>query len=477
MNAMRPSNLIIFCSDEHARRVARCYGDPVVKTPTLDTIARLGVRFTRAYTPSPICVPARASLHTGLQVHETRCWSSAEPYQGQHESWAHSLRHAGHPVVSIGKLHFRRGGDDHGFDEEIEPMYLANEGAGWVKGLLRNPLPPYDDTAELADEIGSGETSYTEYDRRVAHEAIKWLRKYPRRFTRKPWVLFVSFVSPHYPLKCPEEFYRLYKRQTLPEPPRQRPEHGVLEQMAQFWNYDDHFDQGTREVARKGYYGLVSFLDDNIRQVMEALEDSGAARDTSVMYVSDHGEMLGSHGFWTKSVMYEDSVGVPMMLMGPGIADGQVNPTPVSLSDVASTVKAIVGMKQADAREPWMSRSLTGFATRPEPDRFVISQYHDGGSPCGITMVRYRQWKYVHYAGRDEPQLFNLADDPHELRDLGKASMHERERDMLRTLLSHVLDPETVNDEAFADQRRLIEQLGGVEALKALGSFSYTPVG
>jgi len=231
MHDPKPQNLIIFCSDEHARRVTRCYGDPVVKTPTLDTIARLGVRFDNAYTPSPICVPARASLHTGLQVHETRCWSSAEPYYGQQESWAHGLRDAGHPVVSIGKLHFRRGGDDHGFDEEIEPMYLANEGKGWVKGLLRDPLPPYDDTAELAEEIGPGETSYTEYDRRVTHEAIKWLKTYPRKFTRKPWVLFVSFISPHYPLKCPEEYYRLYERQKLPEPPRQRPEHEVLEEI------------------------------------------------------------------------------------------------------------------------------------------------------------------------------------------------------------------------------------------------------
>lgn len=472
----KPQNLIIFCSDEHARRVTRCYGDPVVKTPTLDTIARLGTRFTRAYTPSPICVPARASLHTGLQVHETRCWSSAEPYHGQHESWAHALREAGHPVVSIGKLHFRRGGDDHGFNEEIEPMYLANDGKGWVQGLLRDPLPRYDDTAELAADIGPGETSYTEYDRRVTHEAVKWLKTYPRKFTRKPWVLFVSFIAPHYPLKCPEEFYRLYERQTLPVPPRQRPEHDVLQEMAGFWNYDEHFDDGMREVARKGYYGLVSFMDDNIRQVMEALEDSGAARDTTVMYISDHGEMLGSHGFWTKSVMYEDSAAVPMMLAGRGVPQG-VNDTAVSLSDVAATVKQVVGLKQAPAREPWMSRPVQDFIARPEPDRFVVSQYHDGGAPTGFYMLRYRQWKYVHYAGRDADQLFDLSADARELNDLGRSAMHGREREMLRTLLGHVLDPDAVNAEAFADQRALIARMGGEDAIRQMASFGYTPVG
>jgi choline-sulfatase len=472
----KPQNLIIFCSDEHARRVTRCYGDPVVRTPALDTIARLGTRFASAYTPSPICVPARASLHTGLQVHETRCWSSAEPYHGQHESWAHALREAGHPVVSIGKLHFRRGGDDHGFNEEIEPMYLADEGRGWVKGLLRNPLPPYDDTAELAADIGPGETSYTEYDRRVTHEAVKWLKTYPRKFTARPWVLFVSFVAPHYPLKCPEEFYRLYERQTLPEPPRQRPEHDVLEEMAGFWNYDEHFDDGSREVARKGYYGLVSFMDDNIRQVMEALEDSGAARDTSVMYISDHGEMLGSHGFWTKSVMYEDAAAVPMLLAGRGVPEGTCT-TPVSLTDVAATVKQVVGLKQAPAREPWMSRPLQELVTRPEPDRFVISQYHDGGAPTGFYMLRYRQWKYVHYAGRDADQLFDLAADARELNDLGRSAMHEREREMLRTLLGHVLDPDAVNAQAFADQQALIARLGGEDAIRQMASFGHTPVG
>ena len=475
MPDQRPSNLIIFCSDEHARRVSGCYGDPVAKTPTLDTIARLGTRFTNAYTPSPICVPARACLATGLQVHETRCWSSAEPYFGQHESWMHRLRSAGHPVVSIGKLHFRSGGDDHGFDEEIEPMYLTNEGAGWVQGLLRDPMPAYEDTRALSEDIGPGETEYTEYDRRITQEAVKWLKKYAMRFRTRPWCLFVSFVSPHYPLKCPDAFFQMYERAQIPKPPSQRPEHEVLHQMAQFWNYDDHFDDGMRDLARKGYYGLVSFLDDNIRQVLEALEDSGAARDTSVMYISDHGEMLGSHGFWTKSVMYEDSVAVPLLMMGPEIAEG-VNTTPVSLTDVAATVQQTVGLKPDAATEPWMSRSLSEFIAQPDPDRFVLSQYHDGGSPCGITMLRYRGWKYVHYANAHPPQLFDLVRDPQELHDLGSAPGQERDRDMMHTLLGHVLDPEQINTEAFADQSRLIEKLGGIEVLMAADSFSHTPV-
>jgi choline-sulfatase len=174
--------------------------------------------------------------------------------------------------------------------------------------------------------------------------------------------------------------------------------------------------------------------------------------------------------------MYEDSVAVPLMMMGRGLPDGAANTTPVSLTDIAATVKQVVGLKQPAAREPWMSRPLQDFLERPEPDRFIISEYHDGGSPCGITMLRYRQWKYVHYAGRDCPQLFDLAADPRELTDLGRSPMHERERDMLRTLLGHVLDPEKINDEAFADQRRLIADLGGADAIRQMASFGYTPI-
>lgn len=387
----------------------------------------------------------------------------------------HSLRNAGHPVVSIGKLHFRGAGDDHGFDEEIEPMYLAKEGVGWVQGLLRDPLPAYEGTKTFCEEIGQGETEYTEYDRRITHEAVKWLKKYATRFKARPWCLFVSFISPHYPLKCPEAFFQLYERGQIPKPPAQLPEHEILREMARFWNYDDYFDDGLRDVARMAYYGLVSFLDDNIRQVMEALEDSGAARDTTVLYISDHGEMLGSHGFWAKSVMYEDSVAVPLLMMGPGIPDG-VNSTPVSLTDVAATVRQTVGIEPGTAPEPWMSRPLQDLISKPDADRFILSQYHDGGSPCGITMLRYRDWKYVHYADAVSPQLFNLKLDPQELNDLGRSPDHERERDMLRTLMGHALDPEQINTQAFADQRELIEKLGGVDALMAMKSFGHTPV-
>ncbi len=477
---MKPRNVLLICSDEHARSALGCYGHPVALTPTLDRLAARGTQFTKAYTPSPICIPARACLATGLQVHEHRCWSSAEPYYGQVESWMHRLREQDHAVVSIGKLHFRSGEDDNGFSEEIVPMYLANNGKGWPQGLVRAPLPEFAAAAEMAREIGPGDTSYTDYDREITDEACRWLRHYPRRIRNKPWTLFVSFVSPHFPLQAPEAFYNLYVGHKLPELiGRGEPErllHPVIEKMAKFWNYDDYFDEDAREAGRIGYFGLCSFVDDNVRQVLEALEDSGSARDTVVVYISDHGEMLGNHGFWAKSVMYEDSVAIPLIMSGPGIPES-INDTPVTLTDIAATVEHLTGYGGCRPQELWQSHSLTSFIAAPAADRFVLSEYHDGGSPTGFFMIREGAWKYVYYAGGYPPQLFNMDDDPNELNDLGEEPRFAEKVAELHCRLTEILDPEEVNRQAFADQAALIESYGGIDSVLDMPSFNHTPVG
>ncbi|MEM7169080.1 MAG: sulfatase-like hydrolase/transferase [Pseudomonadota bacterium] len=477
---MKQKNVLIICSDEHARSVLGCYGHSVVQTPTLDKLAGQGVRFTRAYTPSPICISARASIATGTQVHEHGCWSSAEPYYGQHESWMHRLRERDHAVVSIGKLHFRSGRDDNGFSEEILPMYLANDGRGWPQGLIREPLGSFDEASELAKEAGPGESTYTEYDRDITAEACRWLRRYPKVIKNKPWALFVSLVSPHFPLTAPQAFFDLYEGQPLPETiapgPAGLPDHPVIREMVKFWSYDDYFDDHSRYLGQRAYFGLCSFLDDNIRQVLAALEDSGAARDTVILYISDHGEMLGNHGFWAKSLMYEDSVGIPLIMAGEDLPVS-VNDTPVSLTDLAATVEDIVGVERAPAEEPWQSRSLRDIAARPDPGRFILSQYHDGGSPTGFYMIRHDRWKYVYYAGREPSQLFDMEADPHELADLGEDRRYERERETMHKLLTSILDPDEENRRVFADQARMLESYGGAAAVMAMPSFNHTPLG
>ena len=321
---MTRTNLLFLLSDEHRRDALGCYGHPFVKTPNLDRLAARSTRFTQAYCNSPLCVPSRASLATGRYVHETRCWDNGHPFEGQLPSWAERLRDQGHRTVAVGKLHYRRSEDANGFSEEIIPLHLI-DGTGDLIGLLRKEGAHYGATERYAKDAGPGESDYTDYDRRIAAAAVDWLRSEAPRHRDKPWALFVSFVSPHFPLTAPREFYDLYAAVRMPRPRAygddERHRHPFLEGLTRAWNYDDYFDEERLQVARSAYFGLCSFLDHNIGTILAALEDAGLMDDTRVLYSSDHGEMLGDQGIWSTSVMYEASAGVPLLLAGPGGAE------------------------------------------------------------------------------------------------------------------------------------------------------------
>jgi choline-sulfatase len=472
------NNLLVLMSDEHTRSVMGAYGNHLAHTPTLDRLASRGVRFDNAYTPSPICIPARASFATGTAVFEHRCWSSAEPYYGRQQSWMHRLRDRGHEVTSIGKLHYRSAADDIGFSESLHPMYLANEGRGWPQGLQRRPMCEFADTIELARELGPGETSYTKYDRDITATAVDWLGRH-NQAAEPPWVLFVSYICPHYPLSAPKQFFDLYRDVELPaafdrDDSRQL-KHPVIDAMREFWDYADYFDPDTEKLGLQNYYGLCSFLDDNVAQVLKALETSGQADNTQIIYTSDHGDMIGNHGIWGKCFMYEDSVGIPMTITGPGIEPG-VNQTPVTLADLASTITQTVGAEVGEVESAWQGRPLQSFIDSPEPERVVISEYHDGGSPCGSYMLRKGQLKLVYFAEGNPPLLFDLQQDPQEMSNLADDPAHAQSLQQLIQELYQILDPEAVNELAFADQGRMIESLGGMEKIQAMRSFNHTPL-
>ena len=321
---MRPTNTVIILSDEHNRDIAGCYGDNVARTPNLDRLARDGVRFSNAYTNSPVCVPARASFATGRYPHQIGAWDSATPYDGTVKGWGARLLAAGHEVVSVGKLHFRCTEDDNGFSREIVPMHVHN-GVGWVSSLLRAPPAPLATARELATDIGAGETAYTRYDREVTNLACEWITEVAGRTHEKPWVLYVGLVAPHFPLVAPESFFHLYD-DDIP-PPRQyaeaeRPRHPVLDALRAASDYDAGFDVEKVRIARQAYYGLCSFMDDNVGRIVRAICETGQEETTRFIYSSDHGDNIGNRGLWGKSVMYEDSVAIPLIAKGPDLPAG-----------------------------------------------------------------------------------------------------------------------------------------------------------
>lgn len=455
-----------------------CMGHPLVRTPHLDALAAQGTLFENAYTPSPMCVPARAAVACGDFVHRLGYWDSATPYDGQVSSWMKQIRDVGVDVTSIGKLHFRSGEDDNGFTNEILPMHVVG-GVGWAVGLLRDDPPPYDSASELAEDVGIGPSTYTDYDLSITEAAERWLAE--KKASDAPWTGFVSLVSPHYPLTCPQAFYDLYDPALIDLPvgyaENRVPDHSELKNVARFFDYDRYFDVRRMREAKAAYYGLVSFMDDCVGRVLRALSESGQADETLVIYVSDHGDMLGDHGFWTKQVMYEASAGVPMIAAGPGIPKGKRMRTGTSLLDLSATALDVAGVSARDTDRP--GRSLTGIAQAPDDmNRTIFSEYHDGGSTTGTFMVRWDRWKFVYFVGHP-PQLFDLETDPHEQRDLCVPNMSDPIVESARAegerRLRDICDPEEVNLRCFQDQARRIADLGGRQACKDAYVFNHTP--
>ena len=477
---LKPQNLVIIMSDEHNRSMSGCYGHEIIATPNIDALAERGARFTNAYTSCPICVPARASFATGKHVHQIGFWDNADPYDGSVPSWHHHLRDSGHEVVSIGKLHFRSGRDDNGFSREILPMHVVEE-KGDLMGLIRDRIPPRGMAHKMATMAGPGESAYTLYDRQIAAEAAKWIHDEAPGHQTKPWVLFVSFVTPHFPLTAPpEHYYRYYDTPDLPSPKAyakdERPSHPAIDVYAGSCNYDDYFktpDDIRRAVA--GYFGLCSFLDEQIGKVVAALDESGAGADTRIVYISDHGDNLGARGLWGKSTMYEESAGIPMIVAGEGIPQGKVVDTPSTFLDVYPFIFDCVGgagTGVVDADHP--GTSVADLATGSDADRTVLSEYHAMGSTGGIFMLRDRRYKYVHYVNY-RPQLFDLETDPDEMNDISCDPDYSDVLLRFRARLHGLLDPEEIDRQAKARQSDLVLENGGRDAVIARGEFGYSP--
>jgi choline-sulfatase len=475
--SLEPQNLLVIVSDEHAARYMGCSGHPIVRTPNLDRLAGRGTRFESAYTNCPICVPARASFATGRHVHELGTWDNAIAYEGRQETWAHRLTASGHRAVSIGKLHYRDDSVRGGFDETIIPMHII-DGLGDLLGAVRDPLPVRHKTKSLSEELGPGESAYTRYDRAITKAAIEWLSGVAPNI-EKPWTLYVGLVAPHFPLIAPAEFFALYPPESMPLPkacrPEEWPRHPWLEAIRQCFIWNEFFDDDKRRLATASYFGLCSFLDDNIGKILAALDRAGLATSTRILYTSDHGDNLGVRGLWGKSNHYQESVQIPMILAGSGIPGGKLVSTPVTLVDVFPTVLECTGtpMAQEDLSKP--GRSLLAIAQEDDDDtRVAFAEYHAAGAASGAFMIRKGRYKLVHYVGMP-PQLFDLVADPEEMADLAGLPGYAATVSALQADLRGVCDPDAVDARAKADQAALVQRHGGRAAVVRRGTFGATP--
>lgn len=470
-------NTLILLTDEQDARALGCAGHAFVNTPHLNALAARGTRFVNAFTPSPICVPARASLATGRWVHQIGYWDNAMGYDGRVPGWGHRLIEKGHRVESIGKLHYVNDKAPTGFSRQHDPLHLA-EGVGQVWGSVRNPLPDQARPSKLFGELGAGESSYNRYDRSSAEMAARWLGDRVKDKKKQPWTLFVGFVAPHFPLVVPKKYLDQIDIAAIPLP-RLHPDSGVprhpwVQRHADFSNADEELGTSERRrMALACYYALVNFIDEQIGIVLSALDAAGLDASTRLIVSSDHGDNQGVRGMWNKSTLYRESTNIPLIIAGPGIPAGVVRTTNVNLVDIAPTLLDNAGLEE-DAGLP--GTSLITLARRSDdPQRVAFSEYHAVGSPSAAYMLRQGDWAYHHYVGY-EPELFDVKSDPDQVNNLAPLDQHAETLASFENLLRQQLDPEGVDRRAKADQDQLVAGFGGREAAMKIGAPGASPV-
>ena len=457
-----PSNVLLLFSDEHRPDALGCADHPHVETPALDGLAEEGVRFANAYCPSPLCAPCRASFSTGRYVHEVGAWDNAASYAGEPPTWGEHFLERGIRTTTIGKLDFQPG--VQGFPEQLLAGHRESPD---VNGLQRDPPNVREDGRERILSAGPTETpgGHEQADARRTDQAIEWLEE---RADADGWILSLNYILPHFPLTAERAYYERFEDVSdLPFDYPAADDHPVLEELRDHFDGRD-VDEETLLRTRRAYYALCARLDDEIARVLAALERLGLVDDTLVIYASDHGEPLGDHETWWKCNMYEPSVGIPMIVSGPGVERGTVE-TPVSLLDLVPTVADALGVE----RDPtWRGVSQWGVLRgRRSPDRTraVFSEYHAHGTSEGMYMLRTGRYKYVHYPSGPD-QLFDLEADPRELENQADDPAYAPVRERLARRLNARVDPdpETIDRRAKEDQRRRrnrpVEEWWGVQS-------------
>lgn len=387
-------------------------------TPNLRALAKSSVRFANAYTASPLCAPGRASFMSGQLPSRTGVYDNAAEFASDIPTYAHHLRRAGYATCLSGKMHFVGPDQLHGFEERLTTdIYPAD--FGWT--------PDYRKPGERIDwwyhnmgsVTGAGVAEITnqmEYDDEVAHHACAKLYDLARGADDRPWCLTASFTHPHDPYVARRKYWDLYEdcAHLLPDVPAMdyasHDPHAQRIFDANDWRSFDITEQDIRR-ARRGYFANISYLDDKIGQILQVLRDT--RQEAVIVFVSDHGDMLGERGLWFKMCFYEGSARVPLMISAPGLAPGLVD-DPVSTIDITPTLCDLAGVSLADIA-PWTDgQSLVPLANGEKRTAPVAMEYAAEASYAPLVALRDGPWKYTR-CDLDPEQLFNMDDDPHEL--------------------------------------------------------------
>ena len=425
--------------------------------PALKALAARSVRFRNAYTASPLCAPGRASFMTGQLPSRTGVYDNAAEFRSDIPTFAHHLRRAGYQTCLSGKMHFVGPDQLHGFESRLTTdIYPAD--FGWTPDY-RRPGERIDWWYHnMGSVTGAGVAEITnqmEYDDEVAFNAVQKIYDLARGADSRPWCLTVSFTHPHDPFVARRKFWDLYEdcEHLLPEVPAMPYEdhdpHARRIFDANDWRSYDITEDHVRR-ARRAYFANISYIDDKISQILETLE--ATRQEAVVVFVSDHGDMLGERGLWYKMNFYEGSSRVPLMIAAPGLTPGRID-APVSTLDVTPTLCDLAGVSLSEVL-PWTDGEslvpLAGGAARTAP---VLMEYAAEASSAPLVSLREGRWK-LNRSTFDPDQLFDLAADPQERSNLAADPAHAATLAALKAMSEARWDLDRFDAEVRASQAR-----------------------
>lgn len=469
----RQPNVLLVVADQWSGSRLGCAGHPTVQTPTLDQLARNGVRFTRAYSECPICIPARRTLMTGTttRTHGDRVFRKSAPMPDV-PTLAGTFRDAGYQAYCVGKLHVfperdRIGYDDVLLSEEGRPhlaiddysLYLADHGhvgAAFTHGLPNNNylhrpwhLPEHCHVTNWATQA--------------------MCRTIKRRDPTRPAFWTLSYEAPHPPL-APLEAYMAHYRQFGMEGPLEanwtEDKAALPHALQALLHYYPKLSAAALQEMKRAYYALCTHLDHQFRVVLGTLREERELDNTVILFCSDHGEMLGDFGLYAKRTFYEGSAHVPMILMGrpgdAGFVPGSTDDRLVGLQDVMPTLLEIAGI---DVPESCDGMPMLGDARRDVLYGDVLE------NNSASRMVHDGRYKLIWYPAGNIIQLFDLETDPNELTDLAEDPRSRPVRDRLEAALASAAYGKDVDD-GWVRNGRLEGYDPGPFQLRADRSFS-----
>ncbi|MGA8259568.1 MAG: choline-sulfatase [Arenicellales bacterium] len=429
MSTTRRPNILVLMADQLTGTLFPDGPAEFLHTPNLRRLAERSACFANCYTASPLCVPGRGAFMTGQLPSRNRIYDNAAEFAASLPTYAHYLRRAGYFTALSGKMHFVGPDQLHGFEKRLTTdVYPAD--FGWTPDY-RKPGERIDWWYHnLGSVTGAGVAEITnqlEFDDEVAFHGQAELLRLARGNDARPWCLTVSFTHPHDPYVARRRFWDLYADCIAIEPQvpamafeDQDPHSRRLYLANDYRNFEitgEHI-----RSARRGYFANVSYVDENIGCILDTLERTGMARNTLILFVADHGDMLGERGLWFKMSFFEGSARVPMMIAGPGIAPARLT-DPVSSLDVPYTLAELAGVETSEFDSWTDGRSLVPLLGGDRREAPVLMEYAAEGSCAPLVSIREGRYKFNH-CELDPPQLFDLEEDPHELINLAADPAH-----------------------------------------------------